>query len=222
VTELTGRHAERDVLDRLVAAVRAGESRTLVVRGEPGVGKTALLEFLPAPQRDALRIGFGLTAGPAPDRFLIGLAALGLLSELAGEQPLVCIVDDEQWLDSASAQVLAFLARRLGTESVGLVFGARIPTCDLAGAPELVVGGLRENDARALLNSALTGPLDGRVCDQIIAEAHGNPLALLELPRGWTADPGRPGAGRRRCWGAGALGRPGAGAGRAGRGGRLR
>ena len=227
MTELTGRRAECVVLDRLMAAVRAGESRALVVRGEPGVGKTALLEYLaeqasgcrvaravgvqsemelafavlhqlcapmldrleclPAPQRDALRIAFGLSAGPPPDRFLIGLAALGLLSELAGERPLVCIVDDEQWLDSASAQVLAFLARRLGAESVGLVFGARIPTGDLAGLPELVVEGLREDDARALLDSALTGPLDARVRDQIIAEAHGNPLALLELPRGWTA-----------------------------------
>jgi DNA-binding CsgD family transcriptional regulator len=227
VTELTDRHAERDVLDRLLAAVRAGESRSLVVRGEPGVGKTALLEHLagqasgcrvaravgvqsemelafavlhqlcapmldrleclPAPQRDALRIAFGLSAGPPPDRFLIGLAALGLLSELAGERPLVCIVDDEQWIDSASAQALAFLARRLGTESVGLVFGARVPTGDLAGLPELVVEELREDDARTLLDSALTGPLDARVRDQIIAEAHGNPLALLELPRGRTA-----------------------------------
>jgi DNA-binding CsgD family transcriptional regulator len=145
------------------------------------------LERLPAPQRDALETAFGLSAGPAPDRFLIGLAVLGLLSEMAGDRPLVCIVDDEQWLDSASAQVLAFVARRLGAESVGLVFGARVPTGDLAGLPELVIGGLRENDARALLDSALTGPLDARVRDQIIAEAHGNPLALLELPRGWTA-----------------------------------
>ena len=145
------------------------------------------LERLPAPQRDALRTAFGLSAGPAPDRFLIGLAALGLLSEMAGERPLVCIVDDEQWLDSASAQVLAFVARRLGAESVGLVFGARVPTGDLAGLPELVIGGLREDDARALLDSALTGPLDTLVRDQIVAEAHGNPLALLELPRGWTA-----------------------------------
>src|SRR3954469_10645057 len=145
------------------------------------------LERLPAPQRDALRIAFGLSAGPAPDRFLIGLAALGLLSELAGERPLVCVVDDEQWLDSASAQVLAFLARRLGAEAVGLVFGARIPAGDLAGLPELVVEGLPEDDARALLDSALTGPLDAQIRDQIIAEAHGNPLALLELPRGWTA-----------------------------------
>ncbi|HEV8276409.1 MAG TPA: AAA family ATPase [Streptosporangiaceae bacterium] len=227
MTGLTDRHAECAVLGRLVAAVRAGESRALVVHGEPGVGKTALLEYLagqasgcrvahaggvqsemelafavlhqlcapmldrlerlPAPQRDALRTAFGLSAGPAPDRFLIGLAALGLLSEMAGDRPLVCIVDDEQWLDSASAQVLAFVARRLGAESVGLVFGARVPTGDLAGLPELVMGGLREDDARALLDSALTGPLDARVRDQIVAEARGNPLALLELPRGWTA-----------------------------------
>jgi len=227
VTELTGRRAECGVLDRLVAAVRAGESRALVVHGEPGVGKTALLEYLagqapgcrvaraagvqsemelafaalhqlcapmldrlerlPAPQRDALRTALGLSAGPAPDRFLIGLAALGLLSEVAGDRPLVCIVDDEQWLDGASAQVLALVARRLGAESVGLVFGARVPTGDLAGLPELVIGGLRESDARALLDSALTGPLDARVRDRVIAEAHGNPLALLELPRGLTA-----------------------------------
>ena len=227
MTELTGRHAECGVLGQLIAAVRAGESRTLVVRGEPGIGKTALLEYLagqapgcrvaraagvqsemelafavlhqlctpmldrlerlPTPQHDALRTAFGLSAGPAPDPFLIGLAVLSLLSELAEEQPLVCIVDDEQWLDRASAQVLAFVAHRLGTESVGLVFGARVPTNDLAGLPELVVGGLQGSDARALLDSALTGPLDARVGDQIIAEAHGNPLALLELPRGWTA-----------------------------------
>ena len=240
MTELIGRRAECGVLDRLVAAVRAGESRALVVHGEPGVGKTALLEYLagqasgcrvarawgvqsemelafavlhqlcvpildrlerlPAPQRDALRTAFGVSAGPAPDRFLIGLAVLGLLSEVAGDRPLVCIVDDEQWLDSASAQVLAFVGRRLGTESVSLVFGARVPTGDLAGLPELVIGGLWENDARALLDSALPGPLDARVRDQIIAEAHGNPLALLELPRGWTAAElaggfGLPGAG---------------------------
>ena len=113
------------------------------------------LERLPAPQRDALRTAFGLSAGPAPDRFLIGLAALGLLSDLAGERPLLCIVDDEQWLDSASAQVLAFLARRLEAESVGLVFGARIPTGGLAGLPELVVEGLQEDDARALLGREL-------------------------------------------------------------------
>jgi DNA-binding CsgD family transcriptional regulator len=227
VTELTGRRAECDVLERLVEAVRAGESRALVVHGEPGVGKTALLEYLagqasgcrvaraagvqsemelafaglhqlcapmldrherlPVPQRDALQTAFGMSSGPAPDRFLIGLAVLGLLSEVAEDRPLVCLVDDEQWLDRASAQVLAFVARRLGAESVGLVFGARVPSGDLAGLPELAIGGLREDDARALLDSALTGPLDPRVRGQIIAETHGNPLALLELPRGLTA-----------------------------------
>ena len=225
--QLLGRRAERDVLDRFLAAVRVGESRTLVVRGEPGVGKTALLKYLagrasdcrvaaatgvqsemelafaglhqllapmldrlerlPGPQRDALRTAFGMSAGPVPDRFLVGLAVLGLLSEMAAARPLVCLVDDEQWLDHASAQILAFVARRLGAEAVGLVFGARVPSGDLAGLPELVVGGLREDDARALLGSVLTGPMDERVRDQIVAETRGNPLALLELPRGLTA-----------------------------------
>jgi DNA-binding CsgD family transcriptional regulator len=227
MAELIGRSAERDVLDRLVSAVRAGESRALVVHGEPGVGKTALLEYLaghasgcrvvraagvqsemelafaglhqlcgpmlerldrlPVPQRDALATAFGLSAGPAPDRFLIGLAVLSLLSEVAEDGPLVCLIDDEQWLDHASAQVLAFVARRLGAESLGLLFGARLPSSDLTGLPELMIGGLREEDARALLDSVLTGPLDPRVRDQIIAETRGNPLALLELPRGLTA-----------------------------------
>jgi DNA-binding CsgD family transcriptional regulator len=224
--ELVGRHTECQVLDRLVEAVRAGGSRALVVHGEPGVGKTALLEYvaghapgcrvvratgvqsemelafagmhqlcapmldrpeaLPQPQRDALRTAFGMNAGPAPDRFLIGLATLSLLSHVAEEQPLVCLVDDEQWLDHASAQALAFVSRRLGAESVGLVFAARVPTGDLAGLPELVVRGLRESDARTLLDSGLTGPIDGRVRDQIVAETRGNPLALLELPQGLT------------------------------------
>jgi DNA-binding CsgD family transcriptional regulator len=225
--QLLGRHVECDVLDRLLGAVRAGESRALVVRGEPGVGKTALLNYLaerasgcrvataagvqsemelafaglhqllapmldrldrlPEPQRDALRTAFGMSVGPVPDRFLVGLAVLGLLSEVAAARPLVCLVDDEQWLDHASAQVLAFVARRLGAEAVGLVFGARIPSGDLSGLPELVVGGLRGDDARALLDSVLTGPVDARVRDQIVAETRGNPLALLELPRGLTA-----------------------------------
>ena len=226
-TGLTGRHTERGVLDQLVEAVKhAGESRALVVHGEAGVGKTALLEYLaghapgcrvaraagvqsemqlafaglhqlcapmldrlealPLPQRDALRTAFGTSCGPAPDRFLIGLAVLSLLSHIAEEQPLVCLVDDEQWLDHTSAQVLAFVARRLGAESVGLVFAARVPRGDLAGLPELVVRGLPEADARALLDSVLTGAIDGRVRDQIVAETRGNPLALLELPRGFT------------------------------------
>ena len=206
--------------------MRAGEGRALVVRGEPGVGKTALLDYLtgqasgcrvvraagvqsemelafaglhqlcapmldhaeslPVPQHEALRTAFGLSAGPVPDRFLVGLAVLGLLSETAGERPLVCVVDDQQWLDHASAQALGFAARRLAADPVGLVFAARVPGQDVAGLPELVVEGLAEDDARALLESVLTGPLDARVRDRIIADAHGNPLALLELPRGLT------------------------------------
>jgi DNA-binding CsgD family transcriptional regulator len=224
--ELRGRHRERDVLDRLVDAVRGGESRVLVVRGEPGVGKTALLdhlvesasgcrvarvagvqpemelafaglhqlltpmlgrlERLPAPQRAALRTAFGLGPGSAPDRFLVGLATLGLLADVAQEDPLVCLVDDAQWLDQASAQVLGFVARRLAAESVGLVFAARAPGEELMGLPELMVEGLAEADARALVEAALTGPLDARVFDRLVAEAGGNPLALLELPRGLT------------------------------------
>jgi DNA-binding CsgD family transcriptional regulator len=214
------------VLDRLVYAVLAGESRVLVVRGEPGVGKSALLDYLaghaagcrvarasgvesemelafaglhqllspmldradllPAPQRDALLTAFGVSAGPAPDRFLVGLAALGLLSEMADERPLVGVVDDEQWLDRASAQVLGFVARRLAADPVALVFAAGVPGAELAGLPELVVEGLPEEDARALLESALTGRVDARVRDLIVAETRGNPLALLELPRGLT------------------------------------
>ena len=145
------------------------------------------------PQRDALRTAFGLAAGPPPDRFLVGLAVLSLLSEVAGERPLICVIDDEQWLDRASAQALGFVARRLAADPVGLVFAARDPGAELAGLPELEVGGLGDDDARALLESALAGPLDARVRDLIVAETRGNPLALLELPRGLT--PG--GAGRR-------------------------
>ena len=223
---LTDRHNERGVLDRVIEAVRDGQSRALVVHGDPGVGKTALLEYLagrasgcrvaravgmqaemelafagvhqlcapildhvdriPVPQREALLIAFGLGTGPPPDRFLIGLAVLGLLSEVAGERPLICVIDDEQWLDHASAQALGFVARRLGADPVGLVFAARVPGEELAGLPELAVKGLREDDARALLASVLAGPLDGRVRSLIVAETQGNPLALLELPRGLT------------------------------------
>ena len=222
--ELRGRRSECDVLDRLIEGVRAGESRALVVRGEPGVGKTALLEYLveqapgfrveraagvqsemeiafsglqqllapmldrlehlPAPQRDALQTAFGVSTGSAPDRLFVAVAVLSLLSEVAEAQPLICVVDDEQWLDRASAQVLAFVARRLEAESVGLVFAARGTSDELAGLPELAVEGLRDDDARALLDSALTGPVDGRIRDQIVGETHGNPLALLELVRG--------------------------------------
>ena len=223
---LTDRRIERAALDRLVEAVRGGQSRALVLRGDPGVGKTALLDYLarrasgchvarasgvqsemelafaglhqlgapmlsraehlPTPQREALRTAFGQAAGPPPDRFMIGLAVLSLLSEVAGERPLICLIDDEQWLDQASAQVLGFVARRLGADPVGLVFAAREPGAELGGLPELKVEGLRESDARALLDSALAGPLDDRVRDQIVAETQGNPLALLELPKGLT------------------------------------
>ena len=156
---LTGRLSEREVLDRFVAGVRAGEGRALVVRGEPGVGKTALLDYLagrasgcrvaraagvqsemelafaglhqlcapmldhaeslPGPQRETLRTAFGLSAGPAPDRFLVGLAVLGLLSEVTGDRALMCLVDDVHWLDRASAQVLGFTARRLAADQIG-------------------------------------------------------------------------------------------------------
>jgi DNA-binding CsgD family transcriptional regulator/tetratricopeptide (TPR) repeat protein len=224
--DLVGRRVEREALNRLLDDVRAGQSRVLVLCGEPGVGKSALLEYLvdeasgcrverasgvqsemelafaglhqlcapmldrlerlPVPQRDALRTAFGLSPGQAPDRFLVALAVLTLLSEVADDQPLVCLVDDEQWLDRASAQVLAFVARRLVAESVGLVFATRVPSDDVAGLPVLALEGLREGDAGALLDSVLTGPLDPRVRDRILAETRGNPLALLELPRGLT------------------------------------
>ena len=144
------------------------------------------LDRLPVPQRDALHMIFGLGTGPAPDRLLVGLAVLSLLSEVAEEQPLICLVDDQQWLDHASAQALAFAARRLVAESVGLVFASRPLSKELAGVPELLVEGLGEADARALLDSVLAAPLDSRVRDQIVAETRGNPLALLELPRGAT------------------------------------
>src|ERR1700677_1085997 len=225
---LRGRRNECEVLDQLLASARAGDSRALVVRGEPGIGKTALLSYLlgrasgcrtaravgveaemelafaglhqlcapfldqldrlPAPQRDALGTAFGPQAGDAPDRFLVGLALLSLLSDIAEEQTLVCVVDDAQWLDQASAQALAFVARRLAAESVVMVFAVREPAAErhLTGLTELVVPGLVDGEARALLLSVITGPVDERVRDRIVAETRGNPLALLELPRGLT------------------------------------
>jgi len=224
---LRGRRGECEKLDGLLADVRAGHSAVLMVRGEAGVGKTALLRYaadsapdlrvlrvvgveseielafaalhqlcapmldqlgrLPGPQRDALATVFGLTNGPPPDRFLVGLAVLSLLSAVAEERPLVCVVDDAQWLDRASAQTLGFVARRLLAESVALVIAAREPSADFGGLPALEVLGLRDEDAQALLRSVVRGRLDGRVRDQIVTETRGNPLALLELPRGLSA-----------------------------------
>jgi predicted ATPase len=144
------------------------------------------LERLPGPQRDALATTFGLSEGAVPDRFFVGLATLGLLSEAAEERRLVCVVDDAQWLDRASAQVLAFVGRRLRAEPVVMLFGARDPSEEFAGLPKLVVEGLSDRAARDLLASVIPGRLDERVADQIVAETRGNPLALLELPHGFS------------------------------------
>jgi DNA-binding CsgD family transcriptional regulator len=219
---LLGRRSDCEVVDGLLDGARARRSGVLVVRGEPGVGKTALLEYavdsasdlrvvrgvgvesemelafaalhqlcgplldrmdrLPGPQRAALETTFGVKAGLAPDRFLVGLAVLSLLSDVAEERPLLCVVDDAQWLDRASAQTLAFVARRLLAESVVIVFAAREPGEELQGLPELALRGLRDEEARELLASMIRWPLDEQVREQIVAEARGNPLALLELP----------------------------------------
>ena len=224
---LQGRSSECALLDELLLAVRRGESRSLVLRGEAGIGKTALLEYLvaassdlmvvramgvesemelayaslhqlcgplldrlealPGPQRQALEVVFGLSAGAAPDRFLVGLAALSLLSEAAEDRPVLCVVDDAQWLDQSSALILAFVTRRVLAEPVGLVFAARDPGDHLRHVPDLAVVGLRNGDARALLSSAVQLTLDEQVRDRIVAETQGNPLALLELPRALSA-----------------------------------
>src|SRR5205823_6833570 len=139
---------------------------------------------LPAPQRNGLEITFGVSAGAAPDRFLVALATLSLFSEAAVERPLLCVIDDAQWLDRASAQALGFVARRLLAEPVALLFAARETTDALADLPELLIEGLDEAEARRLLASVIPGRLDDRVVDQLVAEARGNPLALTELPRG--------------------------------------
>ena len=146
------------------------------------------MRTLPAPQQEALAVAFGLQEGSAPDRFLVALAVLSLLAEAAEARPLVCLVDDAQWLDRASAQVLAFVARRLLAERIAMVFAVREPSAadELAGLPELRVEGLAAADARSLLESAVPGRVDARVRDRILAETRGNPLALLELPRGLT------------------------------------
>src|SRR5687768_8231192 len=223
---LWGREQECALLYELVSSIRQGESRSLVLRGEAGIGKTALLEHLiesasdltvvravgvesemelayaslhqlcaplldrlerlPAPQRQAVEIVFGLSSGTAPDRFLVGLGVLSLVSEVAEERPLLCVIDDAQWLDQASALTLAFVARRLLAEPVGLVFAAREPGEELRHLADLEVHGLLNGDARALLGSTMRFALDRRVRDRILAETRGNPLALLELPRGLT------------------------------------
>ncbi|GAA3061156.1 LuxR family transcriptional regulator [Pseudonocardia yunnanensis] len=227
---LVGRRAEHAALEQLLARAQGGDSGVLVVRGEAGIGKTALLQHvretavaagfgvedaagveaeaefafaglhqlcapllrraaeLPEPQQAALGVAFGMREGAAPDRFLVGLAVLSLLAEVAEDGPLLCVVDDAQWLDQASAQVLAFVARRLAAERVVMVFALRDPGVTaieaFSGLPELRLAGLGESDARTLLATAVRAPLDDVVRDRIVAEARGNPLALLELPRG--------------------------------------
>jgi DNA-binding CsgD family transcriptional regulator len=221
---LRGRADECALLDRLIAAIERGESSSLVLRGEAGIGKTALLDYLvaaageatvlqaagvesemelayatlhqlcaplldrlqqlPAPQAQALEVVFGERAGAPPDRFLVGLAALGLFSARAEARPLLCVVDDAQWVDHASALTLAFVARRLQAEPIGIVFAAREAGQELEHLADLEVRGLGDGDARALLSGEAPSLLDRRVRDRIVAETHGNPLALLELPRG--------------------------------------
>ena len=224
-----GRSSERQTLDRLLQDARADRSGVLVIRGEAGVGKTALMRHaaaqaaglgvveisgvesemelpfaglhqlctsltggideLPAPQRDALGVALGYASGDPPDRFLVGLATLTLVAQRAEERPLVCLVDHFQWLDEASRQVLGFVARRLLAEPVAIVFAVREPCDDrhVAGLPELRLEGLGHDDAQALLATAVPGRLDDRVRERIIAESRGNPLVLLELPRGMSA-----------------------------------
>jgi DNA-binding CsgD family transcriptional regulator len=224
---LHGRREACDTLDRLLDDARAGQSGVLVLSGDAGVGKTALLEYaigsasdlsvlraagvqsemelayaalhqfctpllgsldrLPGPQSDALRTTFGLDAGAVPDRFFVGLAVLGLLSDAADRGPVLCVVDDAQWLDRASAETFAFVARRLLAESVVMLFATRGRWEVTARLPELALEGLADADARELLASVVAGPLDERVAAQLVAETQGNPLALLELPRGLAA-----------------------------------
>jgi hypothetical protein len=228
-SRLLGRRIECEELDRLLSDALAGPSQVIVLRGDAGVGKSALLRYLseqvagwhvltavgvesememaysglhqlcgpildrldllPEPQREALGTVFGRNTGPAPDPFLVGLATLTLLADVAEQQPLVCIIDDAQWLDRASAQILGFVARRLLAERIALVCATRTGSGDdvLAGLPALSIHGLGDSEARALLLDNVYGPLDAAVCDQIVTESHGNPLALLELPRSWRA-----------------------------------
>ena len=226
---LVGRDAECAAVDRLLRQVRDGASGALVVRGEPGIGKSAILDYaaqaaagflivavtgiesemevafaalqqvcapltkhlgqLPPPQAEALRVALGLSSSAPPDRFLAGLGVLSLAAEAADAQPVLCVIDDAQWIDQTSLQALAFAARRLYGESVAMIFATRtgIQVPDLAGLPELVLAGLPDPDARAVLATVVPGRLDERVRDRILAEAAGNPLALLEFSREVTA-----------------------------------
>jgi DNA-binding CsgD family transcriptional regulator len=226
-TVLLGRRNECEVLDQVLSAARSGHGSTIVISGEPGIGKSALLDYtidsaegfqvlravgneaerelpfaaaqqlcvpslatleeLPVPQRDALGVAFGHAAGPPPDRLFVGLALLGLLSKIASRKPVLCVIDDAQWLDGESAKAFAIAARRLRSEQIAFLFGARTTPTDLNGLPSLPVRGLGQADARALLSSALPDPFDEHVLERIVTETRGNPLALLELPRGFTA-----------------------------------
>jgi DNA-binding CsgD family transcriptional regulator len=226
LTEFLGRHAEREAVDSILSRARTGRSGALVVRGQAGIGKTALLDHLrdlavaggfrvesstgieaeaqfafaglhqlcaplldsadalPEPQQTALGVAFGSRSGAVPGKFLVGLATLNLLAETAEQSPLLCVVDDAQWLDQASAEVLAFVARRIEAERLAMVFAVRDSsdgTLSFAGLPELRLGGLDDAEARELLDAAVQAPIDVRVRERIIAEARGNPLALLEL-----------------------------------------
>ncbi len=223
---LLGRRDECEKLDQVLSAARAGHGGTMVISGEPGIGKSTLLEYavdsaagfhvlravgneaerelpfaaaqqlcvpslatlqeLPAPHRDALGVAFGHFAGPPPDGLFVGLALLGLLSQLASKDPVLCVIDDAQWLDRESAQAFAIAARRLETEQIAVLFGARTVPKHLSGLPRLPVFGLGQSEAHALLRSVLPAPFDEHVLERILAEARGNPLALLELPRGLT------------------------------------
>lgn len=224
---LRGRDAECETLRRLISDARSGDSRVLVLRGEAGAGKTALLAYaveqasamsvthvagvesdmelafaglhqlcmplmahideLPDPQRNALDVAFGRGVGPTPDRFLVGLAVLSLLAAAANDQPLLCVIDDAQWLDQVSVQTLGFVARRLMAEPVALLFAVRDAPDVLTGLPDIVIEGLSDTEARELLESVMVGGIDPLVRDRVVAETRGIPLALLEIPRKFTA-----------------------------------
>jgi predicted ATPase len=223
---LLGRENECQVLDDFLAAALKGEGGALVLHGDPGVGKTALLEYavtsarefdvfrtvgseaemelpyaallelchpglaeveqLPEPQRNAIDVIFGRRDGAAPDRVLVGLTLVSLLSALSAKRPLLCVIDDAQWLDTSSAQAIAFAARHVPRDAVAVLFGARTLTDEVRGLPDLTISGLEDQDARTLLATVLPDRLDDRVVERLVADTHGNPLALLELPRGLT------------------------------------